>query len=158
RADPARPVRVRDVAQVAFGPAAIRVGEAGINAKPGVILTVFKQPATDTVDLTRRVHAELASLAPSLPPDVVLVPEVYEQAGFIHRAIENVVEAVRDGGLLVAVILFLFLLNFRTTLITLTAIPLSIAITALVFAGAGISINTMTLGGLAVPVAPLACA
>ncbi|MCC7140022.1 MAG: efflux RND transporter permease subunit [Planctomycetes bacterium] len=155
RSDPVRPVRVRDVADVAFGPAAIRVGEAGINAKPGVILTVFKQPATDTVDLTARVHMALEALAPSLPPDVVLVPEVYEQAGFIHRAMENVTEAVRDGGILVVVILFLFLLNFRTTVITLTAIPLSIAITALIFRATGISINTMTLGGLAVAIGAL---
>jgi CzcA family heavy metal efflux pump len=155
RDDAERPVRVRDVADVAFGPAAIRVGEAGINAKPGVILTVFKQPATDTVALTDRVHRELESIAPSLPPDVAIVPEVYEQAGFIHRAVENVTEAVRDGGILVVVILFLFLLNLRTTLITLTAIPLSIAVTAIVFAIAGISINTMTLGGLAVAIGAL---
>jgi Cu/Ag efflux pump CusA len=155
RADPRRPVRVRDVADVAFGPAAIRVGEAGIDAKPGVILTVFKQPATDTVDLTDRVHAELDALAPSLPDDVLIVPAVYEQASFIHRAIHNVTEAVRDGGILVVVVLFLFLLSFRTTAITLTAIPLSIAITALVFKVAGISINTMTLGGLAVAIGAL---
>jgi CzcA family heavy metal efflux pump len=155
RSDSARPVRVRDVADVAFGPAAVRVGEAGINAKPGVILTVFKQPGTDTVDLTDRIHAELDALAPSLPEDVALVPEVYEQAGFIHRAIENVTEAVRDGGILVVVVLFLFLLNLRTTVITLTAIPLSIAVTALVFSATGVSINTMTLGGLAVAIGAL---
>jgi CzcA family heavy metal efflux pump len=155
RDDPVRPVRLRDVADVAFGPAAIRVGEAGVNARPGVILTVFKQPATDTVDLTDRVHAELDAIAPSLPPDVAIVPEVYEQASFIHRAIENVTEAVRDGGILVVVILFLFLLNLRTTAITLTAIPLSIAVTAIVFAIADVSINTMTLGGLAVAIGAL---
>jgi CzcA family heavy metal efflux pump len=155
RADPRRPVRVRDVADVAFGPAAIRMGEAGIDARPGVILTVFKQPATDTVDLTDRIHAELEALAPSLPADVVVVPSVYEQAGFIHRAVDNVAEAVRDGGILVVVVLLLFLLSLRTTLITLTAIPLSLAITALVFKVAGISINTMTLGGLAVAIGAL---
>ena len=155
RADGERPVRLGDVAKVEFGPAAIRPGEAGIDAKPGVILTVFKQPATDTVKLTELVQRELAALAPTLPADVALAPSIYEQAGFIHRAIDNVVEAVRDGGILVVVILFLFLLNFRTTAITLTAIPLSIAITAIVFKVAGISINTMTLGGLAVAIGAL---
>jgi CzcA family heavy metal efflux pump len=155
RADPDRPVRVSDVAAVQFGPAAIRVGEAGVNAMPGVILTVFKQPATDTLELTDRVAAELDAIAPSLPEDVLLLPAIYEQAGFIHRAIDNVVEAVRDGAILVVVILFLFLLNVRTTAITLTALPLSVAITALVFRLVGVSINTMTLGGLAVAIGVL---
>jgi len=155
RADPVRPVRLGDVAKVEFGPAAIRPGEAGIDASPGVILTIFKQPGTDTVALTERVTAELRVLEPSLPPDVLLVPGIYEQAGFIHRAIDNVVDAVRDGGILVVVILFLFLLNLRTTAITLTAIPLSLAITALVFRLTGTSINTMTLGGVAVAIGAL---
>jgi len=155
RAEPERPVRVRDVARVDFGPAAIRVGDASVNGSPGVILTVFKQPAVDTVELTDRVHAELKAVAPALPSDVVLVPGIYEQASFIHRAVENVVEAVRDGAVLVVVVLFLFLLNLRTTAITLTALPLSIAITALVFAALRVSINTMTLGGLAVAIGVL---
>ncbi len=155
RADPDRPVRVSDVATVRFGPAAIRVGEAGVNAMPGVILTIFKQPATDTVELTDRVAEELRAIAPSLPEDVLLLPAIYEQAGFIHRAIDNVVEAVRDGAVLVIVILFLFLLNVRTTAITLTALPLSVAITALVFKLLHVSINTMTLGGLAVAIGVL---
>ncbi|HEX5138222.1 MAG TPA: efflux RND transporter permease subunit [Planctomycetota bacterium] len=155
RADPDRPVRISDVAEVQFGPAAIRVGDAGVNAKPGVILTIFKQPGVDTVELTERVAREIEAIAPSLPDDVLLLPAIYEQAGFIHRAIDNVVEAVRDGALLVVVILFLFLLNIRTTAITLTALPLSVAITALVFELLGVSINTMTLGGLAVAIGVL---
>ena len=155
RPDPERPVRVSDVARVEFGPAAIRTGEAGIDGKPGVILTVFKQPGVDTVALTERVRAELDAIAPSLPPDVALVPDIYEQAGFIHRAIDNVVDAVRDGAILVVLVLFLFLLNLRTTAITLTAIPLSIAVTVLVFRATGITINTMTLGGIAVAIGAL---
>src|SRR5262245_49606420 len=155
KADPVRPVRLSDVADVRFGPAPLRPGEAGIGARPGVILTVFKQPGVDTVALTERVQHELAALAPSLDPDVEVVPSVYEQAGFIHRAIDNVTEAARDGALLVVVVLFLFLLNLRTTLITLTAIPLSIAMTAIVFRLFGITINTMTLGGLAVAIGAL---
>ncbi|MCC7140170.1 MAG: efflux RND transporter permease subunit [Planctomycetes bacterium] len=155
RSDPVRPITLSDVAHVEFGPSAVKAGEAGVGGSPGVILTVLKQPDADTVELTGRIHAELASLAPSLPSDVEVEPSLYEQAGFIHRAIENVEEAVRDGAILVVVILFLFLLNLRTTLITLTAIPLSIALTAIVFHIGGISINTMTLGGLAVAIGAL---
>src|SRR6185503_17950802 len=100
--------------------------------RPGVALVVFKQPAVDTVALTEDVNAELADLQKTMPEDVVLVPDLFQQAAFIHRAIDNVQDAVRDGAILVVIILFLFLLNFRTTFITLTAIPLSVAITALV--------------------------
>ncbi len=155
RDDAARPVLLRDVAEIRFGPSAIRTGSAGINAGPGVILTVGKQPDVDTVDLTRRIEAELADIQRSLPEDLEIVPALYRQADFIERAVANVAEAVRDGGILVVIILFLFLLNFRTTIITLTAIPLSIAVTALFFALFEISINTMTLGGLAVAIGAL---
>lgn len=155
RAGPARPVRIADVAEVRYGPAAVRVGEAGIDGKPGVVLVVFKQPHVDTVELTEAVHAELAALAPSLPKGIEVVPTIFAQAGFVQRAMENVGEAVRDGALLVLAVLFLFLLNLRTTFITLTAIPLSVGITALVFALFDLSINTMTLGGLAVAIGVL---
>jgi CzcA family heavy metal efflux pump len=155
RDDPARPVRIRDVAEVVYGPAAVRVGEAGIDGRPGVVLVVFKQPGVDTTELTHRLHAELAALKPALPKQVEIVPEIFAQAAFVERAMENVSEAVRDGAVLVLVVLFLFLLNVRTTAITLTAIPLSIAVTAIVFRLADISINTMTLGGLAVAIGVL---
>jgi len=155
RPDPVRPVRVRDVARVDFGPAAIRTGEAGINGEPGIILAVSKQLDTDTVDLTNRINQELEAIQAGLPEDIVLIPGLFQQADFIHRAIDNVLAAVRDGSILVVIVLLLFLLNFRTTLITLTAIPLSIAVTALVFAAFGLSINTMTLGGIAVAIGAL---
>jgi CzcA family heavy metal efflux pump len=150
-----RPVRVADVAEVRYGPSAVRVGAAGVNGSPGIILVVFKQPGVDTSVLTERIHAELRSLAPAMPKGVEIVPSLFEQAAFVRRAMENVTEAVRDGAVLVLVILFVFLLNVRTTAITLTAIPLSIAVTALFFRIAGISINTMTLGGLAVAIGVL---
>jgi len=155
RDDPARPVLLHDIGEIRFGPSAIRTGSAGINAGPGVILTIGKQPDVDTVALTRRIEAELKDIQRSLPEDLEIVPSLYRQADFIERAVDNVAEAVRDGGILVIIILFLFLLNFRTTVITLTAIPLSIAVTALFFALFDISINTMTLGGLAVAIGAL---
>jgi len=155
KADSLRPVRVKDVADVKFGPAAVLIGEAGVSGKPGVIMTIFKQPETDTTDLTNRINIELAEIQRTLPPDVLIVNDVFQQSAFIHRAVENVRDAVRDGAILVVVILFLFLLNIRTTFITLTAIPLSVAITAIIFAAFGLSINTMTLGGLAVAIGAL---
>ncbi|MCH2181517.1 MAG: efflux RND transporter permease subunit [Mariniblastus sp.] len=122
---------------------------------PSVVLTITKQPGADTVDVTNRIDAMIAGLEGRLQDDVTLTTRLYRQKGFIDLAIENVVEALRDGGILVVIILFLFLLNFRTTFITLTAIPLSIVMTALVFKWFGLSINTMTLGGLAVAIGEL---
>ena len=122
---------------------------------PAVVLTINKQPGTDTRRLTEHVKAALEELRPTLPPDIRIAPGLYEQKKFIDLAIANVLGALRDGGILVAIVLFLFLLNFRTTFITLTAIPLSIVVTGLVFQWFGMSINTMTLGGLAVAIGEL---
>jgi HME family heavy-metal exporter len=122
---------------------------------PAVVLTITKQPDADTRLVTERVLTALEELQPSLPVDIRLQPGLYEQKVFIDLAIENVMEALRDGGVLVVVILFLFLMNLRTTFITLTAIPLSIVMTALIFAWFGLSVNTMTLGGLAVAIGEL---
>ncbi|MBN2491328.1 MAG: efflux RND transporter permease subunit, partial [Planctomycetes bacterium] len=155
RPDPVRPVRLGDVARIDFGPAAIRTGEAAINGEPAIILAVYKQLGTDTVELTDRINAELAAIQQGLPEDVEILPGLFQQAAFIHRAIDNVLAAMRDGSLLVIVVLLVFLLSLRTTLITITAIPLSIAATALVFAACGLSINTMTLGGIAVAIGAL---
>ena len=147
------PVRLRQVAEVRFGPGILR-GDAGVNGKPAVVVSIQKQPGASTIDLTRRVDEALAEIAPSLPPDVKIVP-LFRQATFIEAAIGNVVEALRDGAILVVIVLFLFLLNLRTTAITLTAIPLSLLVSALVFKAFGMSIDTMTLGGLAVAIGEL---
>ena len=155
RSDGPRPVRIEDVARVEFGTASIRVGDAGINAKPGVILYILKQPGVDTVKLTERINRELADIQSTAPEDVLLINDIFQQAEFIHRAVNNVLEAVRDGAILVVIVLFLFLFNLRSTLITLTAIPLSVAVTAIVFSAFGLTINTMTLGGLAVAIGAL---
>ncbi len=144
------PVRLRDVAEIKFGKQVMR-GDAGVNGQPAVILSVQKQPGVDTVTLTRKVEVALADIGKTLPPDVKIF-ELFKQATFIEAAISNVEEAIRDGAIMVVIVLFLFLLNFRTTAITLTAIPLSFVVTGLYFKFAGISINTMTLGGLAVAI------
>jgi len=149
-----RPVVLSQVARVAEAPQ-VKRGDSAVNGLPAVILVISKQPGADTRRLTDDVTAALAGLRSSLPADVRLDPALYQQKTFIDLSIRNVVEALRDGGILVVVILFLFLLNVRTTFITLTAIPLSIAITGLVFQWLGMSINTMTLGGLAVAIGEL---
>ncbi len=148
--------RVVEGPQVKRGDSAayVRKEDGGFSGGPAVILTINKQPGADTRQVTDDVMAAIDDLRPSLPPDLRIAP-LYTQKSFIDRAIENVIEALRDGGILVVIILFLFLMNFRTTFITLTAIPLSLVMTAIVFSFFGISINTMTLGGLAVAIGEL---
>lgn len=148
------PVLLSQVAEVKFG-AAQKRGDASINGKPAVILTIEKQPGANTVSLTQEVENALAELLSSLPPDVKLNAKIFQQKNFIEAALINVEEALRDGFILVVIILFLFLLNFRTTIITLTAIPLSLVITAIIFKLFGFSINTLTLGGLAIAIGEL---
>lgn len=153
--DREKPVRIADVARVEFGPAAIKIGEAGVDGDPGIILVIFKQIGTDTVSLTKSINKHLKAIQNSLPEDIEIIENVFQQSEFIERAIKNVEDAVLDGGILVVFILFIFLLNFKTTFITLTAIPLSITLTIIIFSAFGLSINTMTLGGLAVAIGAL---
>ena len=140
--------RVREAAQV-------KRGDAAVNGAPAVMIVIAKQPGADTRLVTTNIMKALDELKPALPADIRINAEVYQQKEFIDRSIENVIEALGDGGILVIIILFLFLQNFRTTFITLTAIPLSIVVTGLVFTWFGMSINTMTLGGLAVAIGEL---
>lgn len=145
------PVLLRHVADVRFAPP-LKRGDAGANGRAAVIMSIQKQPNAATIPLTKTIDAALNEIQKTLPKGVVINNEIFKQSNFISAAIRNVEEALRDGAIFVAVILFLFLLNFRTTFITLTAIPLSIVITAMVFKWYGMSINTMTLGGLAVAI------
>jgi CzcA family heavy metal efflux pump len=147
-------ITVGQVADVQFGPG-VKRGDASVNAAPAVILAVQKQPGANTVTLTREVEKALDEMKRGLPADVKADHILFKQADFIERAVENVVEALRDGAILVTIVLFAFLMNMRTTFISLTAIPLSIVVTALVFQQMGLSINTMTLGGLAVAIGEL---
>jgi CzcA family heavy metal efflux pump len=155
-----RPVRIKDVATVVWDVEPMR-GDAGMGTKllgdhnakgyPGVILSVTKSPGFDTLTLTAEVEDALETLKASMPEGVELIT-LYRQSDFIELAVGNLEEALRDGAIMVAVILFLFLLNVRITLITLTAIPLSLGMTVLVFGFFDLSVNSMTLGGLAVAI------
>lgn len=149
-----RPIRLEQVANVRFAPAMKR-GDAGYNGRAAVIVSVQKQPAADTVRVTRDVEAALDELAQGLPAGVSEAKVLFRQADFIRASISNVSEALRDGAIMVAIVLFAFLLSARTTFVSLTAIPLSLAVTALVFQWLGQSINVMTLGGLAIAIGEL---
>ncbi len=148
------PVLLKQVADVKFG-AAVKRGDGSLNGKPAVILNIEKQPGANTVTLTDEILKAVAEIQSSLPKDVKIQTNVFRQKDFIVNSLSNVESALRDGFILVIIILFLFLLNFRTTIITLTAIPLSLVITAIIFKSFGISINTLTLGGLAIAIGEL---
>jgi CzcA family heavy metal efflux pump len=155
-----RPVLLENVARVTEGPQFKR-GDGAVNGRPGVVFTIAKQPHVDTRALTDQIDAALAEAEASLPGDVVINSELFQLRNFIDRGIFNVGEALVIGAFLVLIVLFLFLLNFRTTFITLTAIPLSLVITTMVFrllsviTGTELSINVMTLGGIAVAMGEL---
>lgn len=155
-----RAVLLRHVARVAEGPAPKR-GDGSIDGHPGVVITIVKQPHADTRKLTDDVKAALRDAEISLPADVVINTDLFQLKNFIDRGIYYVEEALVVGAVLVVIVLFLFLLNLRTTFITLTAIPLSLVITTLVFrlmgyiTGTELSINVMTLGGIAVAIGEL---
>ncbi len=149
-----QPILLKQVAVVKFAPAFKR-GDGGFAGKPAVIVSVQKQPNADSIALTRQIEQALDSLATRLPPGISTPQVSFRQADFIDASIANVQEALRDGAIMVAIILLLFLLNVRTTLISLTAIPLSLAITFLVFKALGLSVNVMTLGGLAIAIGEL---
>ena len=149
-----QPILLKQVATVLLAPA-IKRGDAGYNGKPAVVLSVQKQPSADSVTLTRSVEKAMTELTKGLPAGMEAPQFLFKQADFIEHSVRNVQEALRDGAILVAVILFMFLLNVRTTLISLTAIPVSLLATVLVFHYMGLSINTMTLGGLAIAIGEL---
>lgn len=149
-----RPVLVKDVAEVKIGPKSKR-GEGSINGKHAVVMTIQKQPGASTIELTQKIDAMLNELQKSLPKGAKIESDLFKQSRFIEASLRNVEHALRDGAIMVALVLFLFLLNIRTTSITLVTIPLSLLMTAIVFKIMGLSINTMTLGGLAIAIGEL---
>jgi CzcA family heavy metal efflux pump len=152
--NPKRSVLVNDVATVVEG-AQQKRGDAAINGVRGVALTIMKQPQADTLKVTAAVRQLLAEMESSLPPGVKIEPSLYEQKAFIDLGIANVEESLFHGTILIVLVLIPFLMNVRSTMITMTAIPLSIAISLIVFRLFGLSINVMTLGGFAVAMGEL---
>ncbi len=145
------PVLVRDIALVREGPA-FRIGDASVDAKPAVVLAVQKHPDANTVELTKRLEGTLEDIKKTLPEDIIIDTDIFRQADFIQRAIDNVQRVVMEGGLLVIALIFLFLGNLRATLISVTAMPLSLVFAIFVLKYFDITINTMTLGGIAIAI------
>ncbi len=152
---PPRAVLVRDVATVIEAGPTIKRGDGSDNGTPAVIMAIQKQPRADTITLTRALDQTLEQIRPTLPEGIEINADVFRQEHFIKASIANVFEALRDGAILVVIVLILFLMNVRTTIVTLTALPLSILTTFLVFHWLDLSVNTMTLGGLAVAIGEL---
>jgi CzcA family heavy metal efflux pump len=149
-----RSVLIRDLAEVREG-AALKRGEGSRNGRPAVIVGVQKQPGANTVELTRRLDEQLDALQQELPPGLTIDRRIFRQSDFIEVAVANLVDALGYGALLVVIIVFLFLANLRAAAITLTAMPLSLAAAVLVLRAFGATINTMTLGGMAIAIGAL---
>lgn len=148
------PILISDVAEVQVG-AAVKIGDGSANGNPAVVLTIQKQPQVNTLELTRKIEYTVAEIQKTLPAGIVVNTNIFKQADFINISISNVVSALTDGAILVIIVIFFFLWNVRTTFISVLAIPLSLAVTILVLEAAGIMINTMTLGGMAIAIGAL---
>jgi CzcA family heavy metal efflux pump len=146
-----RPILVRDLGEVVIGPA-LKRGEGSHNGEPAIVIGIQKQPGANTLELTRRLEIVLADLQSSLPEGMIIHQGIFRQADFIESAIDNLTRALRDGGILVMVVLFLFLANLRAGSITLLAMPLSLLAAVVALKVTGATINSMTLGGLAIAV------
>jgi CzcA family heavy metal efflux pump len=150
----AHPIKVNDVATVKIG-ASPKVGDGSYRAEKAVILTITKQPNINTLELTAKIKASLTDLKETLPADVAIHTDIFEQAQFIQTSVNNIQKALVEGGIFVIIILFVFLMNYRTTIISVLAIPLSLLVAILVMKWLGISINTMTLGGMTIAIGSL---
>ncbi len=148
------PVRVADVADVVVAPA-VRKGYASQNGEPSIILSISKQPGINTLDVTRNIEKNLESVARSLPADVSMDTKIFRQADYIQSSVNNVGQSLIEGAVCVVLVLFLFLASFRTTIISIVAIPLSLLGTVIVLYLLGMDINTMTLGGMCIAIGSL---
>lgn len=150
-----QPITLGDVARVQTGGKTPLLGLASEKGHPAVLITVTKQPATGTIELTEKLDAALAELSAKLPAGVHVSTDIFRQADFIENSIDNVQKALLEGGLFVVIVLFLFLMSTRTTLISLIALPLSLLTAVLVLKAMGLTINTMSLGGMAIAIGSL---
>lgn len=149
------PVTLSDVADVRIGAQQPKLGLASEKGKPAVLITVTKQPNTGTIELTEKLEAALKDLQKNLPADVHISTDIFRQSRFIESSISNVQESLYEGAIFVVIVLFLFLANTRTTLISLVTLPLSLVVAILVLHYMGLSINTMSLGGMAIAIGSL---
>ena len=149
------PVLLRDVAEVKIGYQEPKLGTASVRGKNAVLVTVTKQPETNTLELTEKLEAAMKDLQKSMPQDVKVYTDIFKQSNFIENSIGNIKQALYEGAFFVVIVLFLFLANVRTTVISLVTLPLSLLISILVLHLFGLSINTMSLGGMAIAIGSL---
>lgn len=149
------PVLISDIADVQIGAKTPKLGLASEKGKPAVLVTVTKQPSTNTLELTDKLDISITELQKTLPADIKVSTDIFRQSRFINSSISNIQEALLEGSVFVIVVLFFFLMNFRTTIISLVALPLSLLMAILVMHAFGLTINTMSLGGLAIAIGSL---
>lgn len=150
-----QPIVLADVADVEMGPKSPKTGVASVSGQPAVLLTITKQPSTSILELTEKLDKAIAELQSSLPADVKVNTQLYRQQDFIDSSISNIKKSLLEGGIFVVLVLFIFLMNARTTIISLVTIPLSLLITLLVLHFMGLTINTMSIGGMAIAIGSL---
>ncbi|MDE5970549.1 MAG: CusA/CzcA family heavy metal efflux RND transporter [Muribaculaceae bacterium] len=155
RSDERGTITVADIAEVKIGSKTPRLGVASERTKPAVLMTVTKQPAVGTIELTKRIEESLETSAKNLPADVHISTDIFRQSTFIDKSISNLQESLLEGALFVVVVLFFFLMNLRTTVISVIALPMSIVLSVLVLNLFGFNINTMSLGGIAIAIGSL---
>lgn len=148
------PVKIEDVATIQIG-AANKIGDGALRGQPAVIMTVMKQPQTNTLELTDKIDSAVADLQKTLPADLEINTRIFRQADFINASISNIQKVLIEGSLFVVLVLFLFLMNWRATFISLVSIPISLLTSILVLKWLGFSINTMSLGGMAIAIGDL---
>ncbi len=155
KADETGIVLLSDIATVTTGPKQPRLGAASVEGNPAVLVTVTKQPGTGTIELTKTIEETLAEQQKTLPEDVHIATDIFKQSSFIESSIGNLQQSLFEGAIFVIVVLFFFLMNLRTTLISLIALPLSVIVTVIILHALGLSINTMSLGGIAIAIGSL---
>lgn len=155
RSDERGTILIEDIANVQVGNKMPRLGVASVKAKPAVLITCTKQPAVGTIELTEKIEVELTKMAHNMPKDIVVSTDIFKQSDFIDNSITNLQQSLIEGAIFVIIILFLFLMNTRTTIVSLIALPLSIIIAVLVLYFMEFSINTMSLGGIAIAIGSL---
>ena len=148
------PIKIEDVAEIKIG-AAPKIGDASFKGTPAVIMTVMKQPATNTLELTDKIDQAVTDIQKNLPADIHINTQIFRQADFIHASISNIQKVLLEGTTFVIIILFLFLMNWRATAISLVAIPISLIVAILTLKWLGFTINTMSLGGMAIAIGDL---
>lgn len=148
------PVKLNDIAEIKISPA-MKIGDASLNGKPAVLLTVTKQPGTNTLELTKRIEESVTSLSKNLPGDIIVNTKIFRQSDFINASINNITKTLIEGSIFVVIILVIFLMNTRATAISLIAIPISLVTAILTLKWLGFTINTMSLGGMAIAIGAL---